>query len=194
MPAYSALILAGGTARRFGGADKGLQILHEQPLVEHALAALRAQTVAPAEILISANRNLEIYAGYGCPVLTDSRPGFQGPLAGIAEGLAHARNKWLLVVPCDIAALPADFAERLFAESQDVEAVCASDPEHMHPSMLLLQTRLYPRLDEFLLGESRRLRDWLASLKLREAWFAEPFANLNTPADLAAHQASRNPG
>jgi molybdopterin-guanine dinucleotide biosynthesis protein A len=187
-PAYSALILAGGTARRFGAADKGLQLLDGRPLVEHTLGALEKQQPAPAEILISANRNLEQYTQYGRPVYPDRRPGFQGPLAGIAEGLAHAIHDWLLVVPCDVAVLPPDFAARLFAESEDVDAVCACDTNQMHPSLLLVRTRMAPSLDEFLHGESRRMRDWLARLKLREAFFTTPFANLNTPQDLAAHQ------
>ena len=51
-------ILAGGQATRMGGADKGLQILHGQPLYRHI-----AQKLAPQvdSILISANRNLEQY-------------------------------------------------------------------------------------------------------------------------------------
>lgn len=186
-PPYSALVLAGGTARRFGGADKGLQLLDGQPLIAHTLASLAAQTLEPAEVLISANRNLDSYLSYGHPVYPDSLPGFQGPLAGIAEGLAHAQHDWLLVVPCDVAALPVNFAERLFSAAAAVEAVCASDAGQQHPSMLLLRTALYPRLIEFLHGDSRRIRDWLASLRLREVFFPTPFANLNSPEDLAAH-------
>ena len=186
-PPYSALVLAGGTARRFGGADKGLQLLNGQPLIAHALESLAAQTLPPAEVLISANRNLDSYLTYGHPVYPDSLAGFQGPLAGIAEGLAHARHDWLLVVPCDVAALPPDFAARLFNESHGAEAVCACDAGRQHPSMLLLQTALYPRLAEFLHGDSRRIRDWLACLKLKEVMFPQPFANLNSPEDLAAH-------
>jgi molybdopterin-guanine dinucleotide biosynthesis protein A len=188
---YSALVLAGGSARRFGGADKGLQLLNGQPLVQHTLAGLAAQTLPPAEVLISANRNLDSYLSYGYPVYPDSRPGFQGPLAGIAEGLAHAQHAWLLVVPCDVATLPRDFAERMFRASAGAEAVCACDAARQHPSMLLLQTMLYPRLAEFLHGDNRRIRDWLASLKLKEVLFPQPFANLNSPEDLAAHLARR---
>jgi len=188
---YSALVLAGGSARRFGGADKGLQLLHGQPLIAHALTSLAGQTLAPAEMLISANRNLDQYLSYGHPVYPDRHPGYQGPLAGIAAGLAHARHDWLLVVPCDVAALPVDFAARLFAASAGAEAVCACDAGRQHPSMLLLQTALYPRLEEFLHGESRRIRDWLACLTLREVCFPTPFANLNSPEDLAAHSERR---
>ncbi|AXK38900.1 molybdenum cofactor guanylyltransferase MobA [Crenobacter cavernae] len=185
---YQALVLAGGSARRFGGEDKGLQRLDGKPFVEHTLAALAAQTAPPASCLISANRNLDVYRAFGHPVLADSRSGFQGPLAGIAEGLAALSENWLLVVPCDVVALPADFAERLFAEADHADAVCACDAESMHPALLLVNRRVRAPLDEFLLGDNRRLRDWLASLALREAFFPAPFPNLNSPESLRQWQ------
>jgi len=194
VPAYSALVLAGGSARRFGGVDKGLQLLAGRPLIAHALDALAAQAPAPAEILISANRNLDVYAGFGHPVLTDSLPGFQGPLAGLAEGLAHASHDWLVTMPCDVARLPADFVARLFAERQGdkTDAVIACDAHSLHPTLALLHRRVLPQLLEFLQGDSRRLRDWLAGLHTREAFFTEPFPNLNTPEALAALDAGQH--
>jgi len=193
VPAYSALVLAGGSARRFGGADKGLQQLAGRPLIEHALAALAAQAPPPAEVLISANRHLDAYGAYGHPVLSDSLPGFQGPLAGLAEGLAHARHDWLVTMPCDVARLPADFVARLFSErhGDKTDAVIACDAHSLHPTLALLNRRVLPQLIEFLSGDSRRLRDWLAGLHTREAFFTEPFPNLNTPEALAALDTER---
>ncbi|KZE28906.1 molybdenum cofactor guanylyltransferase MobA [Crenobacter luteus] len=186
---YQALVLAGGSARRFGGADKGLQLLDGRPFVVHTLAALAAQSAPPVSCLISANRNLDTYRAFGHPVLSDSRPGYQGPLAGIAEGLAELSEDWLLVVPCDVVALPADFAARLFAEADErTDAVCACDAERHHPALVLLHRRVRASLDDFLHGDSRRLRDWLAGLNTREAFFATPFPNLNNPEAVAALQ------
>lgn len=83
---YTALLLAGGQARRMGGVDKGLQTLHGQPLAAHVLASLAAQSQPPARCLISANRHLDAYAALGWPVLADAEPDYPGPLAGIAAG------------------------------------------------------------------------------------------------------------
>ena len=47
------LLLAGGRATRMGGADKGLQTLHGEPLASHVLKRLAPQTGA---LLIIANR------------------------------------------------------------------------------------------------------------------------------------------
>ena len=50
----SAVILAGGKARRMGGCDKGLQLLHGKPLIARVIERLRPQV---GEIAINANRN-----------------------------------------------------------------------------------------------------------------------------------------
>jgi molybdenum cofactor guanylyltransferase len=63
------LILAGGQGSRMGGVDKGLQLLRGRPLVEHAIERLQAQV---GSLAISANRNLEVYRGYGFPVWPDA--------------------------------------------------------------------------------------------------------------------------
>lgn len=89
-------ILAGGQATRMGGADKGLQILHGQPLYRHI-----AQKLAPQvdSILISANRNLEQYRQSQYPVITDEIEGFSGPLAGMLTLLKQASTPWVAFVP-----------------------------------------------------------------------------------------------
>lgn len=94
----AAVILAGGQGRRMGGADKGLLDYRGRPLVEWVLDALAPQV---AEILISANRNLDRYARYGRRVLPDALPDFPGPLAGVLAALDAVDTEWLLAVPCD---------------------------------------------------------------------------------------------
>jgi molybdenum cofactor guanylyltransferase len=56
------LVLAGGQGSRMGGVDKGLQLLHNQPLALHAAQRLAPQ-VGP--LLISANRHHSHYAAWG---------------------------------------------------------------------------------------------------------------------------------
>ena len=86
---HQALILAGGRATRMGGADKGLVALSGRPLLAHALSALSAQLPAPARVWISANRNLEVYAGFGarccktrCRISPVHWPGCWRPCSG----------------------------------------------------------------------------------------------------------------
>ena len=96
-----------------GGADKGLLDYQGRPLIEWALAALKPQV---GECVISANRNLDRYAGYGLRVLTDTLPDYPGPLAGVLAALQAVAADWLVVVPCDTPHLPADLVPRLRAK------------------------------------------------------------------------------
>ncbi len=60
----SAVILAGGLARRMGGVDKGLQLYQGVPLFWHCYQRLKNQV---AEVAVNANRNQAIYrqSGHG---------------------------------------------------------------------------------------------------------------------------------
>ncbi len=186
---YTALILAGGQATRMGGADKGLAMLNRAPLIEWTLAALAAQSVPPANILISANRNLDTYAAYGHPVLPDTLTGSQGPLAGILAALqsTHLSTSGnLLVLPCDAAQLPGDFAARLLARAEaGLDAVSAADPQHWHPTLMLLHGAKPASLLDYLESGQRSIRGWLAGMRHETVGFSTPFANSNTPEDLA---------
>ena len=80
----TAIILAGGQARRMGGQDKGLIQLGMKPMIEYVLNAIEPQV---GTIIINANRNQAIYEKYGFPVVADQIGGYCGPLAGMASGL-----------------------------------------------------------------------------------------------------------
>lgn len=60
------VVLAGGKARRMGGADKGLLELNGKPLWRHVADALAPQL---ATVVISANRHLDIYQASGLKVI-----------------------------------------------------------------------------------------------------------------------------
>ena len=188
------LVLAGGAGRRMGGVDKGLIALRGRVLVAHVLERLAPQV---SEILISANRNLDRYRGFGCPLVPDSvfekNGGLAGPLAGLHAGLEAARYPLILTVPCDSPLLPADLASRLLeaylAESADL-AVARTD-SRIHPVFALYRRTLLPNLTTFLEGGGRRLGAWHAGLNVAAAHFGgetEAFTNINTPAELRAFE------
>ncbi len=181
------LILAGGRGRRLGGQDKGLVPYRGRPLVEWVLARLAPQVDG---IFISANRNLEVYARYGHPVLPDTLADYAGPLAGVREGLGAAPAEWLLSAPCDVPQLPADCAARLLqaAVDQGRTAAYARAGEVDHYAVLLLHKTCAAALDAYLQSGGRSLRGFLAAEMAVAVRFdaAQAFANLNTPEDLAA--------
>lgn len=120
LPRCSVLILAGGRGQRMGGQDKGLLDWQGKPLVSYAAALARPFS---DDLIISCNRNANVYADYADRLVQDDSPDFPGPLAGIRAGLVAARHSHLLVLPCDAPLLDAELLERLLlasAEAPDV--------------------------------------------------------------------------
>lgn len=171
-----------------GGADKGLLVHHGQPLVNHAIARLTPQVET---IIVSANRNLDVYAALGHRVVRDTVADVTrsaGPLAGWLAGLQACDTDWLVSVPCDAPDLPGDLVARLHdaALAAAASAVYATTADGPHPTFALLQRSLAPELERFLEQGGRRIRDWLSAVDAVPVPFAEEsaFANLNHPDDL----------
>ena len=188
----SAIILSGGQAIRMGGVDKGLVLLNNKPLIQHALERLQPQC---DEILINANREIERYQSLGCPVLSDEHPDFIGPLAGVWLGLKHCRHQYLLTVPCDSPVFPLDLAQQLMETltQQQADIIIVRCGEHTHPVFSLCKKTALPSLTEYLNHGGRKVSTWQKSLKYAEAHFderAEAFINLNTLEELSTLKTS----
>ena len=179
---YSALILAGGQGQRMGGQDKGWVRWRGTPLIEHALDRVRAQTVAPAEILISANRHVDEYAMTGARVVQDLRAGFAGPLAGIEAGLRHAKSDWVLVTTCDMPLIPLNLLEKIYAGLSDRQVVVAQVNQKLSPLTILLSRFLVKSVSAYLDSGHAAVKPWLESLDVAVVEFEEPesFMNINT--------------
>jgi molybdopterin molybdotransferase len=182
----SGLILAGGRGSRMGHVDKGLQPFRGATMVAHVLERLAPQV---ASVAINANQNLDTYAGFGVPVWADDTTGFAGPLAGLEAGMRRSATPYLLTAPCDSPFLPADLAERLFAQlqAQDADLAFAVTQEagqraQPHPVFCLVKTSLLPVLSRYLEQGGRKMDGWYAGLKAVEVLFedADAFRNINT--------------
>jgi molybdopterin-guanine dinucleotide biosynthesis protein A len=179
----SGLILAGGEGRRMGGRDKGLVEFHGRPLIDWVVERVRPQV---GELFISANRNLGEYGRRGAPVLADTLPGFQGPLAGMLSGLEAARGAWLLVVPCDVPHLPVDLARRLMAAAGEAQALFAEDDARAHPAIALVNRNCLLPLRDYLAAGGRSVNGFLTAVDARAVHFPNPdaFRNLNEATQL----------
>lgn len=183
----SAVILAGGRARRMDGEDKGLIELNGRPLLDYIISALRPQV---GEILVNANRNLERYSAFGYPVKADMLGDFFGPLVGMATGMQATGKPYLLTVPCDSPLVPPQLAGSLYRalinETADISV--AHDGVRMQPVFALLSCQLLPSLLDYLNDGGRKIDTWYAQHRLARADFSaapETFLNLNTPEDKA---------
>jgi molybdopterin-guanine dinucleotide biosynthesis protein A len=182
------VVLAGGQGRRMGGVDKGLVAMDGRPMVSWVIERLRPQVGA---LLINANQNVERYATFGFPVVSDAVGGFAGPLAGLHAALAAVDTDWIVTSPCDSPFLPLDLVARL-ASAADAGSAClavARTFDRAHPVFALVRRDVLPHLDAFLAGGGRKIDAWYATLAVVEVPFddeAEAFRNINTAAELAA--------
>ena len=187
------VILAGGQGRRMGSVDKGLRELRGKPMIEWVLERLAPQVEA---VLINANQNLERYAHFGHPVVTDEIGGYAGPLAGLQCALNAARHPLVATVPCDSPFLPADLVVRLDTalRARQAQLAVAKTGNQPHPVFCLCRRDVLPHLTQFLAGGGRKIDAWYATLRVVEVAFddeADAFSNINTPQELLAFERSR---
>jgi molybdopterin-guanine dinucleotide biosynthesis protein A len=180
----TAIVLCGGSGRRFAGRDKPLELLAGQPLVAHVLARLSGQV---SSIVISANRNLTEYARFGYPVVRDQQPDC-GPLAGLDAGLSASDSQWLLLCPGDAPLLPTDLVSRLRSGlASGAEVAIPHDGERAQHLFMLLERSLAEGVRAYLERGGRSVAGWLTDLDVAEVSVQDmhAFTNVNTPEELA---------
>jgi molybdenum cofactor guanylyltransferase len=198
------VILAGGLARRMGGANKMRIRVGDATILEHVLARLRPQC---ARVILNAN-DAARFADAGLPVVADSVPDFPGPLAGILAGLDFAvaqipKVDWIVSAPSDCPFLPRDLVPRLHQAHLDAGATiaCAASGGRRHPVIALWPAALREDLRRALTEEgARKVGEWSARYAVAIADWptvpVDPFFNVNTPNDVAEAErlAERFPG
>ncbi len=182
------VVLAGGQASRMGGQDKGLMLLDGKPLWGHVADGLRPQV---SNIVISANRNLDIYRQSGFPVIADTLSGFPGPLAGLLSVMQQTSGEWFLFCPCDTPFIPDNLAERLVDQRQNAPVVWVHDGDRDHPAVALAHRSLAPKIVDYLASGERRVMVFMRQVGGHSVDFSdtkEAFRNMNTPEDLTLNQ------
>ncbi|MEO1090771.1 MAG: molybdenum cofactor guanylyltransferase MobA [Pseudomonadota bacterium] len=192
-----AVVLAGGRARRMGGADKALLPCGDRPLIARVIERVAPQCQA---VVVNANGDPARFESLGLPVVADAVPGQPGPLAGILAGMERAAANrppflWLLSVPCDAPFLPTDLVARLHATAARsttpvVRAVSGGQPQHV---VALWLVDLRPALRTALGAGVRSVGAWAEARGVADVIFdpavpgaPDPFLNVNTAAELEA--------
>ena len=186
--AITGCILAGGIGRRLGRVDKGLVTLAGRPLVAHVIERFAPQV---DHVMLSVNRNHDIYRHYCARLVEDSVGAAAGPLAGIAAALSAVDTPWLAIAPCDSPFLPVRLVASLrdALASHHAEIAVARTADGLQPVFAVIATRLAPALLDFLASGGRKIDAWYARHNLVEVDCEierAAFMNINTPADLAA--------
>jgi len=184
----TAIILAGGQARRMGGQDKGLIQLAQKPMIEYVLNAIEPQV---GTIIINANRNQAIYEKYGFPVIADQIGGYCGPLAGMASGLQISETPFIVTAPCDSPLIPDNLVHKLYStlQQENAEICTAFSNSRIQPVFTLMKTELLSSMLDFLNSGERKIDKWFEKHDLAIADFSdqpETFININSEEELVA--------
>ena len=178
------VILAGGKGSRLGGTDKALIRLGNVSLIEHAIARLGPQVDA---LMISANGDASRF-GVDFPVLADEAA--MGPLSGVLAalrfGARHGADR-VVSVAVDTPFFPLDLVARLSAAGG---AAIAASGGRVHPTFGIWPVTAEPALRRALAEGRAKVLEFAAEVGAKVVEFegvgdADPFRNLNTPADLA---------
>jgi molybdenum cofactor guanylyltransferase len=193
------LILDGGKARRMGGVDKGLMTLAGRPMIVHAIERLRPQV---ASVAISANGDPARFERFGLPVVADDPPDSSGPLAGILAGLEYCarsdpRLTHVATLPGDTPFAPENLVVRLHAarHAAGAEIAVAASGGRTHHVAALWPVAIAEDLRRAVVRDGlRKVESFALRFTVATAtWLAEPldpFANVNTPEDLARAEAA----
>jgi molybdopterin-guanine dinucleotide biosynthesis protein A len=185
------LVLAGGRARRMGGGDKALLTVDGRSMLAAVIAALDLPVMA-----ISANGDPARFAAFGLPVLPDGRFADEGPLAGILAGLEWAAGlglSALLTAPCDTPRLPRGLSHVLWPPPCGV-----SSGGRLHHLVASWPVGCAGDLRMLLSGPgSRSVGRFAERIGMQYVAFpadpVDPFANVNTPEDLARVRSGGSP-
>ena len=190
------------------GREKAFVALHGRPLIETVIARLAPQVCALA---INANGEAARFLAFGLPVVPDGVAD-GGPLVGIVSGLAWARRQEAdaaVFAPCDGPFLPRDLVARLAGTLSSASAEATTpgispplparagmgvrpavvvSPLGTEPLFSLWPVAIIDELSALLVAGVASPRAALLALRARSVPWpdAAPFANLNTPDDLAA--------
>lgn len=177
------MVLAGGAARRMGGA-KAVAELAGRPLVAWALDALRDAGLA--DLAIAAKRDTPLPRPPGAPVWVEpDEP--RHPLAGIAHALGRAAGRDVVCLPVDLPLTPPAVLGEL-ARLELGGGACAAVVRaggRIQP----LVARFAPAAAARLTPEGRATEAVLALDPLVLDAPAEGFLNVNAPEDLERAEA-----
>ena len=186
------VVLCGGLGSRFQGRDKPLETLAGKPLVRHVCERLAPQVAA---IVVSCNRNVDVYARWADRVVLDAHAG-RGPLEGVLAGLGAATTDYVFVCPGDAPLLSERIVACLAAAVgfRSADAAVPHDGERAQHLFMLVRRGIAEHLTDFLDAGGRAVHAFVDTLDVVTVDMADQrdtFVNLNTVGELAALEARK---
>ncbi|MGC4932535.1 molybdenum cofactor guanylyltransferase [Gordonia sp. DT30] len=186
------LVLAGGRSRRMGH-NKAAMDWEGQPMLARIVETLNGSCDSGVFVAASTASPAyqELYGTGGPPAqwVTGEQQG-AGPLGGLAEGLATARDHGAtLVFVCatDMPLIaPGLIEELLVGMTESADAVVARDAERDHPMAGIYRVGSAAKVEALLETGERRMTAALDALITRRITVSDPswLINVNAPEDL----------
>jgi len=189
--ACTGVILAGGAARRYAGAPKGLERVGGRRVIDRVADAL---ATAADDLLLVANDPAAASWIPGLRVATDVRPG-NGSLGGIHAALTHARTP-VLVVAWDMPFVSAPLLTALRALGRDADVAVpeSASPRGVEPLCAYYDPACLAAIERRLDAGDRRVVGFFDEVRVATLHdadvraFGDPavlFMNVNSPDELA---------
>lgn len=184
----SAIVLAGGQARRLGR-DKALLPWQGRTLIEHIVAQL---TELSDDVLVITGTERRYQELLDVPIFADEIKNI-GPMGGLYTGLTHARSEYSLIVACDMPLLTRAIIDLLRSElDSSVRAVVPEVQGHRVPTLAIYHKECLAVIERLLIQGITALQALLDSAPTKvipetQLRIIDPelraFTNLNTLED-----------
>jgi molybdopterin-guanine dinucleotide biosynthesis protein A len=197
IPAFSAVLLAGGKSTRMGR-DKAGVLVEGQMLWERQVATLVATRLH--ELFISGRADGP-YHHKGYEVIADLHPE-QGPLGGIEAACWRMQTPLLCVLAVDLPWMTAEFLQRLvMAAGRDGRGVVPQNREYFEPLAAVYPRAMLALVAEHLRGPDHSMQQLIRRAVDLDLVVPYPldereqrlFRNVNTADDLEPESASGPP-
>jgi molybdopterin-guanine dinucleotide biosynthesis protein A len=177
------------------GTDKAFVPLLGKPLIEHVVAAVAS---LGDQLFVVTNRPGD-YAYLGLSLYSDIYPD-QGPLGGLHTALYHATRPHVLIVACDMPWLSRPLLEHMVGLRATADAIVPRWETFPEPLHAVYGRTCLAAVEGNLQAGIRKMAAFYDKVRVRyvdreEIVRFDPtgrsFANINTPAELAAAAGER---
>ncbi|HRC31944.1 MAG TPA: molybdenum cofactor guanylyltransferase [Bacteroidia bacterium] len=180
----NAYILAGGKSSRMG-ADKGLILLNEKPMIDYVIAQLKPLC---KNIFIVTNNSEYKKLGFEC--IEDEIKNI-GPAGGIFSALKHTNTQHNLIVSCDMPFIRTKGIEYIMMHSLDHGITIPVFENHLQPMCGVYNKNILDKWQILILKDERKLQSMVKLFLLKQLvldynilFDANFFKNINTPEEL----------
>lgn len=191
----TAAILAGGAAKRMGGAVKALLDVGGQTILDTLLATLSGRFVEMLLVAKEPEAFLALQQAAPWRLVLDARPG-RSSLTGIHTALANARTEHVFITACDTPLLRPALLDALLGHLRpEDDVVLPRKPDgYFEPLCALYSRRCLPHIEAQLDRNDHKIirffdRVRVSPLPVEALLRADPelvsFRNANTPEELA---------